>query len=85
MTVPLPDSNSSYLTVSAFPAVEKLLPWLEWAYEEVRNHLLVERQEGGARRLAHLHAQVAGWAAEAVQEVLARGQARASELDLIAR
>ena len=44
----------------------------------------IERQEGGARRLARLHAQVADWAAEAVQEVLARGQVRASELDLIA-
>ena len=44
----------------------------------------IERQEGGARRLARLHALVADWAAEAVQEVLARGQVRATELDLIA-
>ena len=44
----------------------------------------IERQEGGARRLAHLHAQVAGWAAEAVQEVLGRGGVRSAELDLIA-
>jgi anhydro-N-acetylmuramic acid kinase len=44
----------------------------------------IERQEGGARRLAQLHAQIAGWAAEAVQEVLARGGVRSAELDLIA-
>ena len=30
----------------------------------------IERQEGGARRLARLHALVADWAAEAVQAVL---------------
>jgi NAD(P)H-hydrate epimerase len=29
MTVPLPDSNSGYLTVSAFPVVEKLLPGMD--------------------------------------------------------
>ena len=44
----------------------------------------IERQEGGARRLARLHALVADWAVEAVQEVLTRGQVRATELDLIA-
>ena len=44
----------------------------------------IERQEGGARRLAHLHARLAEWAAEAVHEVLVRGGARASDLDLIA-
>lgn len=44
----------------------------------------IERQVGGARRLAQLHAHLAGWAAEAVDEVLARARVHADALDLIA-
>jgi anhydro-N-acetylmuramic acid kinase len=44
----------------------------------------IERQAGGARRLAHLHAHLAGWAAEAVDEVLSRAHVSAGALDLIA-
>src|SRR3989304_5120227 len=44
----------------------------------------IERQVGGARRLAHLHARLGQWAGEAVEEVLARSGVAASELDFIA-
>lgn len=44
----------------------------------------IDRQSGGARRLALLHARLAEWAAEAVDLVLARGQVQADALDLIA-
>jgi len=44
----------------------------------------IERQVGGARRLAHLHARLAEWAAEAVDEVLARTHTPAAALDFIA-
>ena len=43
----------------------------------------IERQEGGARRLAQLHARLAEWAAEAVEEVLTRVTG-APALDFIA-
>jgi anhydro-N-acetylmuramic acid kinase len=44
----------------------------------------IEQQRGGARRLAHLHARIAEWAAEAVDQVLARAHLPAAALDLIA-
>ena len=44
----------------------------------------IERQAGGARRLAQLHARLAEWAAEAVDEVLGRGRVPADQLDFIA-
>ncbi|HEU5218247.1 MAG TPA: anhydro-N-acetylmuramic acid kinase [Gemmatimonadales bacterium] len=44
----------------------------------------IEKQSGGARRLAHLHARIAEWAAEAVDQVLARAHLPAGALDLIA-
>ena len=44
----------------------------------------IDRQNGGARRLALLHARIAEWAAEAVDQVLARAQVPAAALDLIA-
>lgn len=44
----------------------------------------IEKQSGGARRLAHLHARIAEWASEAVDEVLARARLPAAALDLIA-
>jgi anhydro-N-acetylmuramic acid kinase len=44
----------------------------------------IERQHGGARRLAQLHARLAGWAAEAVDEVLERNHTPAAALDFIA-
>lgn len=44
----------------------------------------IERQEGGARRLAHLHARLAEWAVEAVEEVLGRSRIAADALDFIA-
>ena len=44
----------------------------------------IEKQSGGARRLAHLHARIAEWAAEAVDQVLARAHVPAASLDLIA-
>jgi anhydro-N-acetylmuramic acid kinase len=40
--------------------------------------------QGGARRLAHLHAQLGEWAAEAVDQVLHHAQVHADALDLIA-
>ncbi|HEV8149210.1 MAG TPA: anhydro-N-acetylmuramic acid kinase [Gemmatimonadales bacterium] len=44
----------------------------------------IERREGGARRLAHLHARLAEWAADAVDEVLGRSGRSAAALDFIA-
>lgn len=44
----------------------------------------IELQSGGARRLAHLHARIGEWAAEAVDQVLALGRTAAADLDLIA-
>jgi anhydro-N-acetylmuramic acid kinase len=44
----------------------------------------IERHVGGARRLAHLHARLAEWAAEAADEVLARARKPADALDFIA-
>jgi len=44
----------------------------------------IERQEGGARRLAHLHARIGEWAVEAVDQVLARSGVVPSALDFIA-
>lgn len=44
----------------------------------------IERQEGGARRLAHLHARLGHWAIEAVEAALNRAGIPASQLDFIA-
>lgn len=44
----------------------------------------IERQEGGARRLAHLHVRLGEWAAEATQQALERARTRADQLDFIA-
>ncbi|MGQ0703322.1 MAG: anhydro-N-acetylmuramic acid kinase [Gemmatimonadales bacterium] len=44
----------------------------------------IERQVGGARRLAHLHARLGEWAVEAVEEVLTRSRFTAQGLDFIA-
>ena len=44
----------------------------------------IEKQSGGARRLAHLHARIAEWAAEAVDQVLERAHLPAAALDFIA-
>ena len=44
----------------------------------------IEEQAGGARRLALLHARLAEWAAEAVDEVLQRAHVSSAALDLIA-
>ena len=44
----------------------------------------IEKQEGGARRLAHLHARLGEWAVDAVEEVLQRARVHADALDLIA-
>jgi anhydro-N-acetylmuramic acid kinase len=44
----------------------------------------IEAMAGGARRLAHLHARIAEWAAEAVEEVLGRARLPADALDFIA-
>jgi anhydro-N-acetylmuramic acid kinase len=44
----------------------------------------IERQEGGARRLAHLHAHLGEWAVEAVEAVLGQSAIAASALDFIA-
>ncbi|NOT10019.1 MAG: anhydro-N-acetylmuramic acid kinase [Gemmatimonadales bacterium] len=44
----------------------------------------IERQDGGARRLAHLNVRLAEWAAEAVEEVLSRSRVHADAVDLIA-
>jgi anhydro-N-acetylmuramic acid kinase len=44
----------------------------------------IEHHAGGARRLAHLHVQLAEWAADAVDEVLRSTQVHADRLDLIA-
>jgi anhydro-N-acetylmuramic acid kinase len=44
----------------------------------------IEKQAGGARRLAHLHAKIGEWAVEAVDELLRRSTVAASALDFIA-
>lgn len=44
----------------------------------------IEQPAAGARRLAHLHARLAHWAAEAVEEVLARTHTPAASLEFIA-
>jgi anhydro-N-acetylmuramic acid kinase len=44
----------------------------------------IERHEGGARRLAQLHARLGEWAAEAADLVLARSRTPADALDFIA-
>jgi anhydro-N-acetylmuramic acid kinase len=44
----------------------------------------ITRQAGGARRLAHLHARLAEWAADAVDEVLTRTKTPADAVDFIA-
>lgn len=44
----------------------------------------IGRQEGGARRLAHLHARLGEWAVEAVEEVLTRTGVAATALEFIA-
>ncbi len=44
----------------------------------------IVREEGGARRLAHLHVRLAQWAAEATAAVLRQAHLRADQLDLIA-
>jgi anhydro-N-acetylmuramic acid kinase len=44
----------------------------------------IEREEAGARRLAHLHARLAAWAVEAVEDVLDRARVHADTLDFIA-
>jgi anhydro-N-acetylmuramic acid kinase len=44
----------------------------------------IERQEGGSRRLAHLHARLGHWAIEAVEGALSRAAIPASALDFIA-
>ena len=55
-------------------------------HPEERRELLeaIERQEGGARRLALLHARLAEWAAEAVEAVLGQAALAPSGLDFIA-
>ena len=44
----------------------------------------IEKRNGAARRLAHLHARIAEWAAEAVDQVLMRAHLPAAALDFIA-
>ena len=44
----------------------------------------IERQAGGARRLAHVHARLAEWAADAVESVLAQAHTRTEAIDFIA-
>jgi anhydro-N-acetylmuramic acid kinase len=44
----------------------------------------IDQQTGGARRLALLHARIADWAVEAVEEVLTRAHVPATALDFIA-
>ncbi len=44
----------------------------------------IERQAGGARRLAHLHARLGEWAVEAVEQVLHGAGIAPSRLDFIA-
>jgi anhydro-N-acetylmuramic acid kinase len=52
--------------------------------ESERAALAAGMRDGGTRPLAHLHAQLGVWAAEAVQSVLDAGQVRAMDLDFIA-
>ncbi|HEX9164912.1 MAG TPA: anhydro-N-acetylmuramic acid kinase [Gemmatimonadales bacterium] len=49
-----------------------------------RAELTAGMREGGARALAHLHARLGVWAAEAVQAALDAGRVRAMDLDFIA-
>lgn len=67
------------------PTRAELLAFHTVAYtHEYRSRLERALREGGARELALLHRAIADWAVEAVQQVLALGRARASELDFIA-
>lgn len=49
-----------------------------------RAEIVAGIETGGARTLAHLHARVGVWAAEAAQAVLEAGRVRAMDLDFIA-
>jgi len=49
-----------------------------------RAEIVAGIETGGARALAHLHARIGTWAAEAVQAVLEAGRVRAMDLDFIA-
>ena len=55
-------------------------------HPEERRELVeaIEQQAGGARRLAHVHARIAEWAAEAVDEVLGSSHTPAAEVSFIA-
>jgi anhydro-N-acetylmuramic acid kinase len=69
------------------PTHAELLGFAHRPYHPEERHereQAIERQAGGARRLAHLHARLAEWAAEAVDEVLARTHTPAADLEFIA-
>lgn len=67
------------------PTQVELLAFHTLSYgNEYRRQLEDAIRSGGVRALALLHGAVGSWAVEAVQQVLALGRVRASELDFIA-
>lgn len=67
------------------PSRADLLAFATRRYEPAERETLAEAiRAGGTRRLAHLHARLAEWAAEAVQAVLDAGRVRAMDLEFIA-
>jgi len=81
------DGMDAALVRFAGPTRAELLAFAHRPYHpEERRELqdAIECAAGGARRLAHLHNTIAGWAEEAVEEVLTRGKLAAANLDFIA-
>lgn len=67
------------------PTRAELVAFVQLPYTaDYRRQLEHAVSAGTTRELALLHAAIGGWAVEAVQQVLALGHCKASELDLIA-
>lgn len=69
------------------PAAAELVAFHHRPYHpEERRELeeAIAREEGGARRLAHLHVRIAEWAVEATVGLLRQAHIRADQVDLIA-
>lgn len=79
------DGMDAALVRLARPTQAELVAFAHLPYtQEYRGRVERAMERGGTRELALLHADIAGWAVEAVQQVLAVGHTRASELDFIA-
>jgi anhydro-N-acetylmuramic acid kinase len=79
------DGMDAALVRLAGPTKVELVGFVTLPYtQDYRQRLEHAVHHGTTRELALLHADVAKWAIEATQQVLARSHVRASELDLIA-